>query len=151
MDSYQFRATKTKLCQQQTTYTTFSDKQTYIYSSDCISSKRRNRICRLSNGLGIVAHGETTVKQVFTTMDGLGSNWINCLLEDKQGYIWIGTNSGFSCYDKSINQFYNYYASGSSRSVALWGDMLCWGGNKHLLFFSPQQAINTFKANTKTQ
>ena len=101
------------------------------------------------NGLGIVAHGETTVKQVFTTMDGLGSNWINCLLEDKQGYIWIGTNSGFSCYDKSINQFYNYYASGSSRSVALWGDMLCWGGNKHLLFFSPQQAINTFKANTK--
>ena len=23
------------------------------------------------------------------------------------------------------------------------------GGNKHLLFFSPQQAINTFKANTK--
>lgn len=76
-------------------------------------------------------------------------SWINCLLEDKQGYIWIGTNSGFSCYDKSINQFYNYYASGSSRSVALWGDMLCWGGNKHLLFFSPQQAINTFKANTK--
>ncbi len=31
---------KTKLCQQQTTYTTFSDKQTYIYSSDCISSKK---------------------------------------------------------------------------------------------------------------
>ena len=34
-------------------------------------------------------------------------------------------------------------------AAVLWRDMLCWGGNKHLLFFSPQQAINTFKANTK--
>lgn len=99
------------------------------------------------NGLGIVPHGKTSVEQVFTTMNGLGSNWINCLLEDKQGYIWIGTNSGFSCFDKFINQFYNYYASGSSRSVAFWGDLLCWGGNKHLIFFSPQQAIKAFKAN----
>lgn len=125
-----------------------TNKHTYTVQT-VLAAKDGTVYVGYQNGLGIVAHGETTVKQVFTTMDGLGSNWINCLLEDKQGYIWIGTNSGFSCYDKSINQFYNYYASGSSRSVALWGDMLCWGGNKHLLFFSPQQAINTFKANTK--
>ena len=125
-----------------------TNKHTYT-AQTVLAAKDGTVYVGYQNGLGIVAHGETTVKQVFTTMDGLGSNWINCLLEDKQGYIWIGTNSGFSCYDKSINQFYNYYASGSSRSVAFWGDMLCWGGNKHLLFFSPQQAINTFKANTK--
>ena len=125
-----------------------TNKHTYT-AQTVLAAKDGTVYVGYQNGLGIVAHRETTVKQVFTTMDGLGSNWINCLLEDKQGYIWIGTNSGFSCYDKSINQFYNYYASGSSRSVALWGDMLCWGGNKHLLFFSPQQAINTFKANTK--
>ena len=125
-----------------------TNKHTYT-AQTVLAAKDGTVYVGYQNGLGIVAHGETTVKQVFTTMDGLGSNWINCLLEDKQGYIWIGTNSGFSCYDKSINQFYNYYASGSSRSGALWGDMLCWGGNKHLLFFSPQQAINTFKANTK--
>ena len=125
-----------------------TNKHTYT-AQTVLAAKDGTVYVGYQNGLGIVAHGETTVKQVFTTMDGLGSNWINCLLEDKQGYIWIGTNSGFSCYDKSINQFYNWYASGSSRSVALWGDMLCWGGNKHLLFFSPQQAINTFKANTK--
>lgn len=125
-----------------------TNKHTYT-AQTVLAAKDGTVYVGYQNGLGIVAHGETTVKQVFTTMDDLGSNWINCLLEDKQGYIWIGTNSGFSCYDKSINQFYNYYASGSSRSVALWGDMLCWGGNKHLLFFSPQQAINTFKANTK--
>lgn len=125
-----------------------TNKHTYT-AQTVLAAKDGTVYVGYQNGLGIVLHGETAVKQVFTTMDGLGSNWINCLLEDKQGYIWIGTNSGFSCYDKSINQFYNYYASGSSRSVALWGDMLCWGGNKHLLFFSPQQAINTFKANTK--
>ena len=125
-----------------------TDEPTYT-AQTVLAAKDGTVYVGYQNGLGIVPHGETAVKQVFTTMDGLGSNWINCLLEDKQGYIWIGTNSGFSCYDKSINQFYNYYASGSSRSVAFWGDMLCWGGNKHLLFFSPQQAINTFKANTK--
>lgn len=125
-----------------------TDKHTYT-AQTVLTAKDGTVYVGYQNGLGIVPHGNTTVKQVFTTMDGLGSNWINCLLEDKQGYIWIGTNSGFSCYDKSINQFYNYYASGSSRSVAFWGDMLCWGGNKHLLFFSPQQAINTFKANSK--
>lgn len=125
-----------------------TNKHTYT-AQTVLAAKDGTVYVGYQNGLGIVIHGETAVKQVFTTMNGLGSNWINCLLEDKQGYIWIGTNSGFSCYDKSINQFYNYYASGSSRSVALWGDMLCWGGNKHLLFFSPQQAINTFKANTK--
>lgn len=125
-----------------------TDKHTYTAQA-VLTAKDGTVYVGYQNGLGIIPHGETAVKHVFTTMDGLGSNWINCLLEDKQGYIWIGTNSGFSCYDKSINQFYNYYASGSSRSVAFWGDMLCWGGNKHLLFFSPQQAINTFKANTK--
>ena len=125
-----------------------TDKHTYTAQA-VLTAKDGTVYVGYQNGLGIIPHGETAVKHVLTTMDGLGSNWINCLLEDKQGYIWIGTNSGFSCYDKSINQFYNYYASGSSRSVAFWGDMLCWGGNKHLLFFSPQQAINTFKANTK--
>lgn len=103
------------------------------------------------NGLGIVPRGETAITHVFTTDDGLGSNWIHCLLEDEQGYIWIGTNSGFSCYDKSINQFFNYYISGSSRSVAFWGDVLCWGGNKHMLFFSPQEAIRAFKADADNQ
>lgn len=115
-----------------------TDKHTYT-AQTVLTAKDGTVYVGYQNGLGIVPHGNTTVKQVFTTMDGLGSNWINCLLEDKQGYIWIGTNSGFSCYDKSINQFYNYYASGSSRSVAFWGDMLCWGGNKHLLFSHPNR------------
>ncbi|MBW9279958.1 two-component regulator propeller domain-containing protein [Bacteroides fragilis] len=125
-----------------------TDKHTYT-AQTVLTAKDGTVYVGYQNGLGIVYHRDKTIKQVFTTTDGLASNWINCLLEDKQGYIWIGTNSGFSCYDKSINQFYNYYASGSSHSVTFWGDMLCWGGNRHLIFFSPQQAINAFQANTE--
>ena len=90
-------------------YNIFRQTNVHIQLRTVLAAKDGTVYVGYQNGLGIVAHGETTVKQVFTTMDGLGSNWINCLLEDKQGYIWIGTNSGFSCYDKSINQFYNYY------------------------------------------
>lgn len=125
-----------------------TDKHTYT-AQTVLVAKDGTVYVGYQNGLGMVLPGETAVKHVFTTVDGLGSNWINCLLEDKQGYIWIGTNSGFSCYDKSIGQFYNYYVSGSTRSVFFWGDILYWGGNKHLLFFSPQQAISVFKANTR--
>lgn len=125
-----------------------TDKHTYT-AQTVLVAKDGTVYVGYQNGLGVVHPGEMAVKQVFTTIEGLGSNWINCLLEDRQGYIWIGTNSGFSCYDKYMGQFYNYYVSGSTRSVALWGDMLCWGGNKHLLFFSSQQAIDVFKANTR--
>lgn len=84
-----------------------ADKHTYT-AQTVLTAKDGTVYVGYQNGLGVVHPGQTGVKQVFTTVDGLGSNWINCLLEDKQEYIWVGTNSGFSCYDKSINQFYNY-------------------------------------------
>ena len=35
----------------------------------------------------------------YATRDGLPSNSIHALMEDRQGYIWIGTNAGLSRYD----------------------------------------------------
>lgn len=37
--------------------------------------------------------------QQFLVADGLNSNSINHILEDKNGKIWIGTNNGLCCYD----------------------------------------------------
>jgi len=33
---------------------------------------------------------------VLTTREGLASNWVNALLEDRDGNIWVATNDGLS-------------------------------------------------------
>ena len=43
-----------------------------------------------------------------TTKDGLASNFINCMYQDKKGYLWVGTESGLQRYD-GYNFFYPYY------------------------------------------
>lgn len=37
--------------------------------------------------------------QHLTTDDGLSDNAITCILEDRAGYIWIGTEHGLNRYD----------------------------------------------------
>jgi ligand-binding sensor domain-containing protein len=37
----------------------------------------------------------------FTTKEGLPSDEITCIYEDKAGVIWFGTGNGISCYDGS--------------------------------------------------
>lgn len=43
----------------------------------------------------------------FTTRDGLGSNVVNCGLQDHQGYLWFGTNHGLTRFDG--HRFANFY------------------------------------------
>lgn len=43
----------------------------------------------------------------FTTRDGLASNVVNCGLQDRQGYIWLGTNHGLTRFDG--HRFDNFY------------------------------------------
>ncbi|MCB0686711.1 MAG: hypothetical protein KDC53_09300, partial [Saprospiraceae bacterium] len=42
----------------------------------------------------------------FTKEQGLASNNVRCILQDRQGYLWIGTANGLSRYDGY--QFVNY-------------------------------------------
>ncbi|KAB2846449.1 MAG: hypothetical protein F9K45_01850 [Melioribacteraceae bacterium] len=35
----------------------------------------------------------------FTIKDGLANNYIRCIFQDKQGFLWIGTSSGLNKYD----------------------------------------------------
>ncbi len=52
-----------------------------------------------------------------TIEDGLPSNNINCMLQDKQGYIWFGTKGGLARYDgNSIQTF--VHAENDSASIS---------------------------------
>jgi signal transduction histidine kinase/DNA-binding response OmpR family regulator len=43
------------------------------------------------------------------TQNSLSSNSINCLLEDVQGNIWIGTSAGLDCLDSHTGKFTSYF------------------------------------------
>ncbi|RZS75806.1 two component regulator with propeller domain [Pseudobacter ginsenosidimutans] len=50
-----------------------------------------------------------------TEKDGLSSNFINCLLKDSRGILWIGTLNGLNRYDG--RHFYSYHSSEDSNSL----------------------------------
>jgi ligand-binding sensor domain-containing protein/two-component sensor histidine kinase len=49
----------------------------------------------------IVSHSQqpTLYFQKLTTENGLSHNKINCILQDKRGFVWIGTDDGLNRYD----------------------------------------------------
>jgi ligand-binding sensor domain-containing protein/signal transduction histidine kinase len=56
-----------------------------------------------------------------TTKQGLSNNSITCFLEDKQGFIWIGTHHGLNRYDGYACK--SYYANPNSSSALVSDDI----------------------------
>lgn len=80
-----------------------------------------------SNGYGFYKsslneNGEYTF-QAFTTEDGLVNNSVRCLSEDKDGYLWITTTNGLSCFNPRNNSFSNY-----TRKDGLLSNQFYWNG-----------------------
>lgn len=67
-------------------------------------------LCALSLVLGLSrATAQNGVLRTvhFTTRDGLASNVVNTVVQDRKGYIWLGTNQGLTRYDGY--EFVNFY------------------------------------------
>lgn len=95
------------------------------------------------SGFAILSPRKDAITRVYTTQDGLCNDFIGSLTEDATGQIWIGSNSGISRYSRHQRLFYNYYISGSNRSVACIGQSLLWGNNKNLTYFNSTD-VNAF-------
>ena len=66
----------------------------------------------LSFGQSIaVAHtdgGSRSMIRSVTMDDGLPSNGVRCIVQDKQGYIWFGSDNGLCRYDGyGVQKYYN--------------------------------------------
>lgn len=51
------------------------------------------------------------VIKTYNEKNGLASNQVHTITEDSQGYLWISTNFGISCFDPEMEKFRNYFAS----------------------------------------
>lgn len=106
------------------------------YVRALLSSKDGQLYIGYTDGLGILAQDKDTIQHFYTTRDGICSNFVTCITEDEKGHIWLGTNSGISRYSRHQNLFYNYYISGSNRSVMRMGSTLFFGNNYALTYFN---------------
>ncbi len=75
-------------------------------------------------------------------VDGLGNLSVNCLLQDRSGFLWIGTESGLYQYDGS--RFWQFgekegLPSGFVRALTLDRDGRLWVGTRDGLAFSTGQ------------
>jgi signal transduction histidine kinase/ligand-binding sensor domain-containing protein/DNA-binding response OmpR family regulator len=65
----------------------------------------------------VFADGKTNVLSFdfFSQADGLPNNQIQCIYQDKKGWIWLGTSQGLSRFDgyKFVNYIYNPEDTGS--------------------------------------
>lgn len=89
-----------------------------------------------SNGYGFYKsslneNGEYTF-QAFTTEDGLVNNSVRCLSEDKDGYLWITTTNGLSCFDPGNGSFYNYSRKDGLLSNQFYWNAICRSANGDL-------------------
>lgn len=76
----------------------------------CIKQDRLKRIWVLTNGGGLHLYaGSGKGFRVFTVADGLGSNTLRGVQEDKRGDLWLTTNGGISKMDAKTFKFVNYY------------------------------------------
>src|SRR5436190_23346684 len=46
-----------------------------------------------------------------STKQGLSYNWVNAMMQDSRGFIWIATNSGLNRYDGYNFKIYSYDAA----------------------------------------
>lgn len=58
-----------------------------------------------------------------TTQDGLSNNNVNCIIKDKQGFLWIGTSDGLNRYDGK--NFLSFYHSITGKNSLPHNDVYC--------------------------
>ena len=91
------------------------------------------------NGLGVCSPVDNRILFRYTTESGLCSNFVTTLAEDGDHSLWVGSNSGISRLSRHLQSFYNFYISGSNRSVFFGKDCLFWGNHSTLTYFRPSR------------
>ena len=68
--------------------------------------------------------GQRFYQKTFDQSNGLPENTVNCILQDKFGYIWISTWDGLARYDG--NEFTNFKSTTSDKDCLLPSNRISW-------------------------
>ena len=92
---------------------------------------------------------KTTRFEVITVKDGLSTDWITCIHQDKYGFIWIGSELGLNLYDGYTIQVFN---SDPGDSTALFNNYIhqILEEDDGTLWFSTKLGISRFNRANRT-
>lgn len=66
-----------------------------------------------ASGLSII-HSQSLTFNHLTVKDGLSNNEVNSIIQDKTGFIWMGTNDGLNIYNGYSFKTYRHIIKDSS-------------------------------------
>lgn len=105
----------------------------YVNSSNRILASYSDKILRIDG------REKEKVEKVFTLLNGLNSTHIYCMIDDKNGNTWLGSNSGVMTIRNDEDLLYNYASLGYSGAVCRLHDgRLLWASSLGLTLFDPQ-------------
>lgn len=100
-----------------------------------------------SEGGGLILFDKKagTIKERYSTTDGLCNNAVLCILEDNSGYLWLSTFNGLSRFNINSKTFENYYQEDGlqsdqflySSALKLKNGEMVFGGVKGFNLFNP--------------
>ena len=88
----------------------------------------------------------------YTTDDGLPNNSIYTILEDNNGFLWLGTNAGLCRFNKNDHSVRNYtprdglqnFEFNTNAACNAANGLLCFGGSTGFNVFHPDSLSNGF-------
>ncbi len=92
----------------------------------------------LSEGSGEASQPSTVSFSYLTINEGLSSNTVRALMQDRKGFIWIGTSRGLNRYDGHRMVSLRKTHAVSVTSLAEWGDSI-WVGSDNGLYLYLQR------------
>ncbi len=90
----------------------------------------------------------------YSEKNGLSNNTVRSIVADNSGRIWVGTNEGVSCFDRSAKWFRNFDSSfgfqlgrfNDGSAIALENGDLAFGGIRGLNIFNPDELLSAMVA-----
>ena len=117
---------------------TFADNEGIWYGTPCSLNRLKYQ-------------GDGSLKlSEFTKNDGLSDDYVNAILCDKTGNIWISTNGGLSCLNKHSGEILNYDISDGVGAVNF-TEAACYKDEDNILYFGSYQGVTYFNPNKITK
>ena len=93
--------------------------------------------------------GQELVFDHLNEKNGLSQNYVNCLLQDREGFLWIGTQDGLNRYDGKEFRVFRHFAADTASLSSSYIHCL-FEDEKGQLWVGTQFGLNRFDAETET-
>ena len=112
-------------------------------------AQTRDSTIWIGTNQGLFAYDKQGRYTAYTVHDGLPSDNICGIVEDRHGNLWLSTYYGMSCLNRETGQFANYYKGKGLTFTAFERGLYCrssygqvlFGGDHALVYFSPDKMV----------